>query len=84
MTSLLADREMSAPYAYVVSGSAIKDVSSLIDEEYRLGGLTSIVLGKPMARRHSILELRGLGREVWQGVDPKKYINELRNEWDAR
>jgi hypothetical protein len=84
MTSLLVDREMSAPYAYVVSDKAIHDVTSLIDAEYTLGGLTSVFLRQTWTRRHSILELRGLGREVWQGIDPKKYIDELRNEWDAR
>ena len=81
MTSLLLDREMSAPYEYVYSGKAIQDVTSLIDEEICL---TSVVLRQPWARRHSILELRGLGRETWQGVDPKKYIDELRDEWNTR
>lgn len=81
MTSLLVDREMSATYEYVYSGKAIQDVTSLIDEEYYL---TSVVLRQSWIRRHSILELRGLGKEMWQGVDPKKYIDELRNEWDAR
>ena len=83
MTTVLIDREMSAPYANVVSGIAVQDVTSLIGEEYTLGGLTSVVLGQPWMPRHSILELRGLGKEVWQGIDPKKYIEELRNEWDA-
>jgi hypothetical protein len=84
MTSLLVDREMTATYAYVVSGNAIQDVASLIGEEYTLGRLTSEFLRRPSAQRHSLLELRGLGREIWQGIDPKKYIDELRNEWDAR
>lgn len=84
MTSLLVDREMTTSYAYVVSGNAIRDVASLISEEYTIGRLTSVVLRRPIAQRHSILELRGLGREIWQGIDPKKYIDELRNDWDAR
>jgi hypothetical protein len=75
---------MTASYAYVVSGDAIQDVASLIGEEYTLGRLTSEVLRQPSAQRHSLLELRGLGREIWQGIDPKKYIDELRNDWDAR
>jgi AbrB family looped-hinge helix DNA binding protein len=28
--------------------------------------------------------LRGLGREIWQGVDPVEYVRELRREWDER
>lgn len=29
---------------------------------------------------HSILELHGLGKEIWQGVDPKEYVNHLRGK----
>ena len=28
--------------------------------------------------------LRGLGADVWQGVDPVEYVRELRREWDDR
>ncbi|MFS8084411.1 MAG: hypothetical protein ACMG6H_02190 [Acidobacteriota bacterium] len=34
--------------------------------------------------RHSILELHGLGKEIWQGVDPKEYVKKLRDEWEER
>jgi hypothetical protein len=27
-------------------------------------------------------ELEGLGKEIWQGVDTKQYIRELRDEWE--
>jgi hypothetical protein len=32
-------------------------------------------------KRHSIRELHGLGKEIWQGVDPKDYVRKLRDEW---
>lgn len=32
---------------------------------------------------YHLADLQGLGAEIWQGVDPLAYINELRNEWDA-
>jgi hypothetical protein len=32
--------------------------------------------------RHSILELHGLGKEIWQGVNPNEYVNKLRDEWE--
>lgn len=35
-------------------------------------------------QKRSILELRGLGREIWQGVDAQKYVDDLRGEWDHR
>ena len=35
-------------------------------------------------QKRSILELRGLGKEIWQGVDAQKYIDRLRGEWDTQ
>lgn len=26
-------------------------------------------------------DARGLGKEIWEGVDVERYINELRDEW---
>jgi len=31
--------------------------------------------------RHSILELQGLGKEIWQNVDAQSYINKERDSW---
>ncbi len=32
----------------------------------------------------SIMELHGLGAASWQGIDAQAYVNQLRDEWDAR
>ena len=32
----------------------------------------------------SLRDLRGLGKEIWQGIDAQEYINELRAEWKER
>ena len=29
-------------------------------------------------------ELRGLGKEIWEGIDAQEYVNQLRSEWGAR
>jgi hypothetical protein len=34
--------------------------------------------------KRSILELRGLGAEIWKGVDAQDYVDELRDEWGDR
>ncbi len=31
--------------------------------------------------RDSILALRGLGKEIWEGVDPDEYVRQLREGW---
>ena len=32
----------------------------------------------------SLLELEGLGADLWQGIDAQGYVDELRREWDHR
>ncbi len=32
--------------------------------------------------KHSIMELHGIGRGAWAGVDVQEYINDMRDEWD--
>ena len=31
---------------------------------------------------HNLLELDGLGKEIWQGIDVERYVNNLRDEWN--
>ena len=33
--------------------------------------------------KHSILELRGLGKEIWEGIDPDEYVRKERDAWDG-
>ena len=44
-------------------------------------GLAATV-GLDVPHSRSLLELEGLGQEIWQGIDPQTYVNELRKEWD--
>jgi len=43
---------------------------------------TELKDGEDENRRHSILELHGLGKDIWQAVDPNEYVRTLREEWD--
>ena len=36
----------------------------------------------PSVQKRSLLELRGLGKEIWEGVDPVEYIKQERNSWE--
>ena len=33
--------------------------------------------------KHSILELEGLGAEIWKGIDPDEYVAKERDSWDG-
>ena len=35
-------------------------------------------------KKRSIMELHGLGAEIWEGIDAQKYVDELRYEWEHR
>ena len=32
--------------------------------------------------RHSLMELRGLGKEIWEGIHAQEYVDKLRGAWD--
>ena len=33
--------------------------------------------------RHSIMELQGLGKELWQDIDAQQYVNQERDTWNG-
>ena len=43
---------------------------------------TARTVAEPPQR--SLLELEGLGEEIWKGIDAQEYINQLRDEWDTQ
>jgi hypothetical protein len=56
------------------------------DDQLRLlGDVASLVRRQvtTQARRRSILELRGLGKEIWQDIDAQDYIDQERASWNG-
>jgi hypothetical protein len=61
------------------------ELSGLDSDEYRdvLEAVLEMVKqgsGKPV-RPRSLLELRGLGKELWVQIDVEDYINQDRDSW---
>ena len=54
------------------------------DDQLRLlEVLASIICQKfTSSPKHSLLELEGLGKEIWESIDVEKYIEEERNSWE--
>lgn len=51
------------------------------EERKRLAELiTAAMEGSNRQGERSLLELEGLGAELWEGVDAQEYVNELRKE----
>lgn len=38
---------------------------------------------KSKSGQRSIKELRGLGKEIWEGIDAQEYVNAERDSWDG-
>lgn len=59
-----------------------RQVESLaIDDQLRLlEDLVKLIRQQTIAQpKHSILELRGLGKEIWQGMDAQAYVSQERD-----
>jgi hypothetical protein len=39
---------------------------------------------KEKEQPRDLMDLHGLGKEIWEGVDAQAYVNHLRSEWDHR
>jgi hypothetical protein len=46
--------------------------------------LAQQVARPPSPRKRNIMDLHGLGKEIWQGIDAQEYVNKLRDEWEHR
>lgn len=55
------------------------------EEQASLLEIISTNLKKTLKKRdatHSILELEGLGAEIWAGIDAQEYVRQERAAWD--
>lgn len=55
-----------------------------IEEQVNLIGILSNRLKKRVVKKHkkhSILELEGLGANIWKGTDAQKYVQKERESW---
>lgn len=37
----------------------------------------------PLRKKHSILELEGLGKELWADIDAQDYVHQERDAWNG-
>ncbi len=72
--------DIRAPYEHVVSEDAVRVANRLL-----LGvadhSITLVDHRTACAPGRGLTSLRGLGREIWRGVDPDRYVSDLRDEW---
>lgn len=62
----------------------IKKQFAILSEQERkrlLKELSQLVHNKKESGKRDILDLRGLGKEIWEGIDAQKYVDEERPSW---
>jgi len=55
------------------------------DEQLNLIGIISSRLKANLKRKkakHSVMELEGLGAQIWKGVDAQRHVSKERKSWD--
>ena len=53
------------------------------EREELLPILVDLVAKDRCAPPRRLSELRGVGKEIWQGVNANAYVEDLRSEWDS-
>ena len=48
-----------------------------LEEQAVVIQLLKVMVGN-RSKKHSVKEMKGLGKEIWKDVDPQDYIDELR------
>jgi hypothetical protein len=74
-------KRMSLSYSDYVRGIRFLN----IDEQLTLLEIISTRLKKSIGKRrkkNSIMELEGLGANIWKGIDAKDYVRKERESWD--
>ncbi|MCA9100990.1 MAG: hypothetical protein KDA63_07575 [Planctomycetales bacterium] len=51
-------------------------------EQLRLSETLAQHASRKNGGRHQITDLRGLGKEIWQGVNADEHVNRERESWD--
>jgi hypothetical protein len=51
------------------------------DQQQRLSEVLAQHSGRKNGGTHSILDLEGLGADVWENVDPDDYVAKERDSW---
>lgn len=75
MTSVVMQRE---EYTWVASRELVEPIVRLLSVDQ--GSRMTAVY--PLYYQATLSSLRGLGKEIWKGIDAKGYVDRLRDEWE--
>ena len=79
---MAAAAPLEESYDYLISQDVVRDIVQLLHLDRSLHGTTSLVLGLGIRAGPNLMDLEGLGREIWAGEEAQDYISRLRDEWN--
>ncbi len=47
-----------------------------------IDALSACIKERILKKSHSIMELEGLGADIWKGIDAQEYVSRERESWD--
>jgi len=71
-------------YDYVYTRGVVSDANMLLKLDLSPTGSrsTSVTMIRETSGRENLMQLKGLGKHLWNGIDAQEYVRKLRNEWD--
>lgn len=70
--------------SYLASTSLDYSTQYLLLRGIGLEELSAVVRHQiPVKPKRNILELEGLGKEIWQGLDAQEYVDQERTSWNG-
>lgn len=75
--------KVSTKHQIVVPSTARRALGIAAGDRLAVEVTSDAIILRPRPTRAGT-RLRGLGREIWAGIDPVEYVRELRDEWDGR
>lgn len=69
------------PYHEILNQA--KDQLTAEQQQRLVEELSQHAARKNSPAKHSILELEGLGAEIWKGIDADEYVAKERDAWDG-
>ena len=71
----------SLSYSDYVQGVRNLNPQELVNLLEVISGTLKTIM-TPDHAKHSIMELEGLGAEIWEGIDAQEYVRKERESWD--
>ncbi len=78
----MAGKKLNSTYYDLVNKVGLLEPEEQINLAEIIFARLKGTLGKGKIRKHSIMELEGLGAEIWKGMDAQEYVSQERNSWD--